>query len=1090
VWGDSTMSEQTNEPHAVEYGDMHSFLTKAIKELRDKLIDISKRNPLIAFKHSERSASYLRVIDERPDALFQRLQNGQMRFEPLPDPQAEPADEKTPDFRMALEEARLTDAKYLSAMEALGEFEHDEEKAAEAEKTLRAHVRKRLGLPPLAAAGRLNIDDYARAHGIDPSFDLASRADDPSPHLTDDLIRVLYVKERLDARLRLIHDKYRSYEAETSIHTLHIAFGFIEWAEDEASKATHHAPLLLMSVHLSRDLVRNRYIYRLSGRDEDLDVNIALRELLRRQFGLGLPEVAEDETPESYFAKVTPLLADAKRLCIRRFITIGIFPFPRMALWADLDPERWPSDTLLSHDQVALLLGGRGNGCTPEAFPPDHDIEAEPPPRVVPPLIMPADVSQHSALVEVVSGQSVAIEGPPGTGKSQTIANMIGAALDRGQRVLFLAEKRVALDVVAERLIKSGFEPLLLQLHSDRATKAEVMQSLRARVGTTPAAPGPELAGKREDLKRQRDTLRRYVSLLRREIGALGRPVNALYWRFLTLHTQRAYSLPHYLNRHMVAGAEKVSALDLKWKRETLDAVEKTAAQIQDVYGSITRSPWHAARNLKPTSFDQDEVRRLLNEIVISIDRLQAVREAFTARTGVSVPSSEAEIDAWLPALARLPVGAADVCQLRLRAALLAAETMRRIVEGLQRYRDRLARAAAVHPAPLAADPDAFDALGASLCALGCNSTTAADLQRQWEEMREWATDVARLDASLRSVCGRVHVDADTATAYALRVLTAVFRRLRDSPLDVLRLRKPSLLDDDAGPRLAAGRAAAADLREREAALSSRIDIGEARRLGAEALDGHASTLCDAGIFTRIFGSRYKNSLQSARALCTHEISDRPMLVDLLRSVAQWLRDAAAFRENAALARLFGAAWEGHTSDFATLEAAQGLLESLAGLLLPVGMGECLEFIASTSTPTLQAVATQAQLHTDSDQALGRIDAGLTLPQVLAAAEQDEARLKAARAAAAAAGVSSGGELRTFEPSTVTLIRELQTLHREASVPPDNTGLWQWYAGTQEDPEKLAAALSMADAITTAHFLRNSPRASPTHRSPVLWSPT
>jgi len=1068
--GDSKMSERTSQARATPTNDTHEFLARAIKDLRDKLIDISKRNQLISFKHSERNASYLRVIDERPDALFQRLRSGEMRFESLPDPQVEPADEKTPDFRMALEAARLTDAQYLDAMDALGESEHDEEKAAAAEQALRARVRKSLGLPPLASGGRLNIDDFARAHGIDPSFDLSAREGDPSPHLTDDLIRVLYVKERLEARLRLIHDKYRGYDAETGIHTLHVAFGFIEWAEDEVSKATHHAPLLLMPVHLSRDLVRNRYIYRLSGRDEDLQVNIALRELLRRQFGLGLPEVEEDDTPESFFAQVELLLVDAKRLSIRRFITIGIFPFPRMALWADLDPERWPSDTLLTHDQVALLLGGRGGEGVPEGFPPDHNIEEEPAAKAVPPLIMPADVSQHSALVEVSNGNSLAIEGPPGTGKSQTIANMIAAALDRRQRVLFLAEKRAALDVVAERLIKSGFGPLMLQLHSDRATKAEVMQSLRERTSLTEMVSASALAGKREDLKQQRDTLRRYVSLLRREIGALGRPVNALYWRYLALHARLAHSLPHSLNHQTVAEAEQVSALDLKWKREALDAVEKTAMQIQDAYGRITKSPWHATTNLKPTNFDQDEVRQLLNALVISIDRLQAMKEEFSSRTELSVPSSEGDTDAWLSALARLPLGAADVCPARLRTALRAAEAVRSLVQRLERYHDCLGRAATVHPAPLVADADALDTLAAALRALDCDSTTAASLQRRWNDTRHWRKDVSRLDACLRPTCNQVHVDADTANAYGLRILNAVFKRLREAPLDVLRRRKSSLLNDDAANRLVAGEAGAAELCKRGATLSHQINLKEAARLGAETLDEYASTISDAGLFGRLFSSRYKVSLQSAQAICVQNTSNQAILVDFLRAAAQWLRDANTFRDNTSLAEMFGHTWEGHTSDFIKLEEARSFLESLAKLLLPAGMSECLEFIVGAPTPALQAIAAQAQLDTQSDQVLARIDASLTVPQVLQSAGHLEAQLEVAISAAAAAGVSPDGEIKTAEPSTAHLFHQLHALHREVSELPDNTGLWGWYEGSQEDPEKLAAALSMADAIAASNL--------------------
>lgn len=156
------------------------------------------------------------------------------------------ADEQTADFQIALEAARLTDSDYLAAMQALGEAEADEDEVAAIEEALRGRVRTSLGLPRLRVAGQLNIVEYARAHGINPSFELTMRPDDPAAHLADDKIRALYVKNRLETRLRGIHDKYRAHASESGIHTLYIAFGFIEWPEEAGAAASHHAPLLLM----------------------------------------------------------------------------------------------------------------------------------------------------------------------------------------------------------------------------------------------------------------------------------------------------------------------------------------------------------------------------------------------------------------------------------------------------------------------------------------------------------------------------------------------------------------------------------------------------------------------------------------------------------------------------------------------------------------------------------------------------------------------------------------------------------------------------------------------------------------------------
>ena len=160
-------------PSTASGGDV-TFLRQAVARLRDKLIDISKANPLIAFKHAERGASYLRIIDETLDGLHAGLASGRaMRFEPLPDPRTAPADQKTPTFRLALETARLTDGAYLKAMSRAG-AELGAADAAEA--ALVAQVREQLGLPRLASPKTPDLAALARANGFDPSYDLPAEA--------------------------------------------------------------------------------------------------------------------------------------------------------------------------------------------------------------------------------------------------------------------------------------------------------------------------------------------------------------------------------------------------------------------------------------------------------------------------------------------------------------------------------------------------------------------------------------------------------------------------------------------------------------------------------------------------------------------------------------------------------------------------------------------------------------------------------------------------------------------------------------------------------------------------------------------------
>ena len=91
--------------------------------------------------------------------------------------------------------------------------------------------------------------------------------------------------------------------------------------------------------------------------------------------------------------------------------------------------------------------------------------------------------SQHSALVDVMKGKNLVVQGPPGTGKSQTITNIIANALAAGKRVLFLAEKQAALEVVKRRLDWAGLGDFCLELHSDKSSPKSVISSIQARYG-------------------------------------------------------------------------------------------------------------------------------------------------------------------------------------------------------------------------------------------------------------------------------------------------------------------------------------------------------------------------------------------------------------------------------------------------------------------------------------------------------------------------------------------------------------------------------------------------------------------------------
>jgi Protein of unknown function (DUF4011) len=134
------------------------------------------------------------------------------------------------------------------------------------------------------------------------------------------LIRVLMTRKELERRLKSINDRASSHLRETGHHTLHLAFGFVQWFEDDESDLPFHAPLLLLPVKLTKDEGRAKKDFRLSVWEGGLEVNVALVEKARSDWGLELPNLRKDETPESYFVRTKAALEQGRRLKLRHYI--------------------------------------------------------------------------------------------------------------------------------------------------------------------------------------------------------------------------------------------------------------------------------------------------------------------------------------------------------------------------------------------------------------------------------------------------------------------------------------------------------------------------------------------------------------------------------------------------------------------------------------------------------------------------------------------------------------------------------------------------------------------------------------------------
>ena len=181
-----------------------------------------------------------------------------------------------------------------------------------------------------------------------------------------------------------------------------------------------------------------------------------------------LPNLSLDEngilttTIEDYFKNVERAIEKNSRWRVRRFVSLTNLDFNKIVIYEDLDPKRWKSFPLSlsssirhvfwgddSHGPQSQSIFSKGNisDCK------DYDIDKEALTNSENDLLIKeADSSQHAAILDAINGNDIVISGPPGTGKSQTITNLIAQALGRGKKVLFVCEKLAALRVVKNRL--------------------------------------------------------------------------------------------------------------------------------------------------------------------------------------------------------------------------------------------------------------------------------------------------------------------------------------------------------------------------------------------------------------------------------------------------------------------------------------------------------------------------------------------------------------------------------------------------------------------------------------------------------------
>ena len=436
-----------------------------------------------------------------------------------------------------------------------------------------------------------------------------------------------WTQEELTTALKGLFRISRTALEENGANTLFLCLGLLKWYETDKSIKPRYAPLLLEPV----DIIKksgNNYVLRM--REEDLTFNTTLVEMLRQQYDVNITGVNPLPTDENgadvrkVFSIVRSTLKDHARWDVIEECLLGIFSFSKFVMWNDIhnNAEKMRQNPVIeSLIQKRLVNLGMEQATDTRAI----DSQIEPGSYAIP---VDVDSSQMEAVIESGEGRSFILFGPPGTGKSQTITNMIANALYHNRRVLFVAEKMAALEVVQKRLAKVGLDPFCLEMHSNKANKSHLLHQLQTALDITRIKTPEEYADESRRLFEQRNALNKQINLLHQPQPS-GMSLYDYITRYLAINTADSLEPTQQMTNGI--SPERIT------EYETL---VKQLAPVLDLIGTPPTHPLFGLEVVDPSYEAQQKTTAMLQNASQLVPSAKSYIQALSDANGLSLPLS------------------------------------------------------------------------------------------------------------------------------------------------------------------------------------------------------------------------------------------------------------------------------------------------------------------------------------------------------------------------------------------------------------------------------------------------------------------
>lgn len=495
-------------------------------------------------------------------------------------------------------------------------------------------------------------------------------------------------KELVEQRKTLLVIRQKAKEAldERGVNVLYLVVGMLKWRESGSSDAGLRTPMVLVPVQLKCANLSAPFELSLSD-DEDIQLNHTLKQKIENDFGVRLPEYQEEcQDFEDYYNSLKAGLCDFG--VVEDSVTLALLSFSKISMYADLENNK---ERLADHPLIQAICGDAAlaNDSLGEV---SDDLDSIRPQDVF--QVLDADASQMRAIEAAKLGKSFVLQGPPGTGKSQTITNIIAESLQAGKKVLFVSEKKAALEVVHRRLQQVNLSDFCLPLHNNG--KVSNLNKTEARKQMLAQFESVRHLQKKNGIRKDNELLSQ-LEVKRRELNEYP----------LELHQECTE-----LKRSYFSVAGELAQLDSKpdvlfpidapetWNQTRLEQNLLLLSSLASVMGQRCRdykkNPWRGAKH---ESFSQSVVQDIevnLSPLIEQLEKLNAKYQDFSSQYGIAFPWLLKDLEqvkgylrhagaispfpsSWVDNHEKLPQYIEEVEQLQTEAA-----QYRTIVENLQ----------------------------------------------------------------------------------------------------------------------------------------------------------------------------------------------------------------------------------------------------------------------------------------------------------------------------------------------------------------------------------------------------------------------